>query len=170
MTTSFSLRTLSRDDILHHLPALSEIPASCVNGGASVSFMLPFAPQTAITFWQRTADSVAAGERIVLAAFDAEERPVGTVQLITSQPENQPHRADVAKLLVHQNVRRQDRPALMSELERIARRERKTVLVLDTATGSGAEQFYARCGWEKWGNSALCADARRRNDCHLTIL
>lgn len=89
MTTSFSLRTLTRDDILHHLPALSEILASCVNGGASVSFMLPFAPQTAITFWQRTADSVAAGERIVLAAFDAEERPVGTVQLITSQPENQ---------------------------------------------------------------------------------
>ena len=85
--------------------------------------MLPFAPQTAITFWQRTADSVAAGERIVLAAFDAEERPVGTVQLITSQPENQPHRADVAKLLVHQNVRRRDRPALMSELERIARRK-----------------------------------------------
>ncbi len=110
MTTSFSLRTLSRDDILHHLPALSEILASCVNGGASVSFMLPFAPQTAITFWQRTADSVAAGERIVLAAFDAEERPVGTVQLITSQPENQPHRADVAKLLVHQNVRRQGTP------------------------------------------------------------
>ena len=106
MTTSFSLRTLSRDDILHHLPALSEILASCVNGGASVSFMLPFAPQTAITFWQRTADSVAAGERIVLAAFDAEERPVGTVQLITSQPENQPHRADVAKLLVHQNARK----------------------------------------------------------------
>lgn len=113
MTTSFSLRTLSRDDILHHLPALSEILASCVNGGASVSFMLPFAPQTAITFWQRTADSVAAGERIVLAAFDAEERPVGTVQLITSQPENQPHRADVAKLLVHQNVRRQgNRPGV----------------------------------------------------------
>ncbi len=63
MTTSL-FTTPSRDDILHHLPALSEIPASCVNGGASVSFMLPFAPQTAITFWQRTADSVAAGERI----------------------------------------------------------------------------------------------------------
>lgn len=112
MTTSFSLRTLSRDDILHHLPALSEILASCVNGGASVSFMLPFAPQTAITFWQRTADSVAAGERIVLAAFDAEERPVGTVQLITSQPENQPHRADVAKLLVHQMSAAVDRPGV----------------------------------------------------------
>ncbi len=87
----------------------------------------------------------------MLAAFDAEERPVGTVQLITSQPENQPHRADVAKLLVHQMSAARIAQALMSELERIARRERKTVLVLDTATGSGAEQFYARCGWEKVG-------------------
>lgn len=98
MTTSFSLRTLSRDDILHHLPALSDILASCVNGGASVSFMLPFSAQTATTFWQQTADSVAAGERIVLVALDASEQPIGTVQLITRQPENQPHRADVAKL------------------------------------------------------------------------
>ncbi|ENS4775859.1 TPA: N-acetyltransferase family protein [Klebsiella variicola] len=152
MTTSFSLRTLSRDDILHHLPALSDILASCVNGGASVSFMLPFSAQTATTFWQHTADSVAAGERIVLAALDADERPVGTVQLITRQPENQPHRADVAKLLVHQNARRQGiANALMSELEHVARQEGKTVLVLDTAAGSGAEQFYVRCGWEKVG-------------------
>ncbi len=114
--------------------------------------MLPFAPQTAITFWQRTADSVAAGERIVLAAFDAEERPVGTVQLITSQPENQPHRADVAKLLVHQNVRRRGIAQCIDERAGAhCPAERKTVLVLDTATGSGAEQFYARCGWEKVG-------------------
>ena len=152
MITSFSLRTLSRDDILHHLPALSDILASCVNGGASVSFMLPFSQQTATTFWEHVANSVAAGERIVLAALDAEERPVGTVQLITSQPENQPHRADVAKLLVHQNARRLGiANALMAELEQTARRVGKTVLVLDTATGSGAEQFYARCGWEKVG-------------------
>lgn len=151
MTTSFSLRTLSRDDILHHLPALSDILASCVNGGASVSFMLPFSLQTATTFWQRTADSVAAGERIVLAALDADARPVGTVQLIISQPENQPHRADVAKLWFA-NARRQGiANALMAELEQTARREGKTVLVLDTATGSGAEQFYVRCGWEKVG-------------------
>ena len=152
MITSFSLRTLSRDDILHHLPALSDILASCVNGGASVSFMLPFSQQTATTFWQHVANSVAAGERIVLAALDAEERPVGTVQLITSQPENQPHRADVAKLLVHQNARRLGiANALMADLEQTARRVGKTVLVLDTATGSGAEKFYVRCGWEKVG-------------------
>ncbi|CAA0210498.1 N-acetyltransferase GCN5 [Klebsiella pneumoniae] len=152
MTTSFSLRTLSRDDILHHLPALSELLASCVNGGASVSFMLPFAPQTAITFWQRTADSVAAGERIVLAAFDAEERPVGTVQLITSQPENQPHRADVAKLLVHQNVRRQGiAQALMSELERIARRERKTCWCWTRRPAAGRNSSMPAAAGKKWG-------------------
>lgn len=68
MTTSFSLRTLSRDDILEHLPELTDILVSCVNGGASVSFMLPFSPETATAFWLRMAQSVAAGERIVLAA------------------------------------------------------------------------------------------------------
>ena len=96
MTTSFSLRTLSRDDILEHLPELTDILVSCVNGGASVSFMLPFSPETATAFWLRMAQSVAAGERIVLAAADAQQRLVGTVQLITDQPENQPHRADEA--------------------------------------------------------------------------
>lgn len=152
MTTSFSLRTLSRDDILHHLPALSEILASCVNGGASVSFMLPFAPQTAITFWQRTADSVAAGERIVLAAFDAEERPVGTVQLITSQPENQPHRADVAKLLVHQNVRRQGiAQALMSELERIAGGKGRRCWCWTRRPAAGRNSSMPAAAGKKWG-------------------
>ena len=107
MTTSFSLRTLSRADILENLSPLSDILADCVNSGASVSFMLPFSLQTARTFWLRIAESVAAGERLVLVAEQAEQRLVGTVQLITDQPENQPHRADVAKLLVHQNARRQ---------------------------------------------------------------
>ena len=96
MTTSFSLRTLSRDDILEHLSQLTDILVSCVNGGASVSFMQPFNPQTATAFWQKMAQSVAAGERTILAAVDAQQRLVGTVQLITDQPENQPHRADVA--------------------------------------------------------------------------
>ena len=90
MTTSFSLRTLSRDDILEHLPELTDILVSCVNGGASVSFMLPFAPETATAFWLRMAQSVAAGERVVIAAADEQQRLVGTVQLIIDQPENPP--------------------------------------------------------------------------------
>lgn len=81
MTTSFSLRTLSRADILENLSPLSDILADCVNGGASVSFMLPFSLQTARTFWLRIAESVAAGERLVLVAEHAGQI-VGTVQLV----------------------------------------------------------------------------------------
>ncbi|MGO2725644.1 MAG: GNAT family N-acetyltransferase [Raoultella ornithinolytica] len=151
MTTSFSLRTLSRADILENLSPLSDILADCVNGGASVSFMLPFSLQMARTFWLRIAESVAAGERLVLVAEHAGQI-VGTVQLVIDQPENQPHRADVAKLLVHQNARRQGLAnALMNYLEQLAREQGKSVLVLDTATGSGAERFYVQCGWEKAG-------------------
>ena len=151
MTASFSLRTLSRADILENLSPLSDILADCVNSGASVSFMLPFSLQTARTFWLRIAESVAAGERLVLVAEQAGQI-VGTVQLVIDQAENQPHRADVAKLLVHQNARRQGlAKALMNHLEQLAREQGKSVLVLDTATGSGAECFYVQCGWEKAG-------------------
>ena len=151
MTTSFSLRTLSRADILENLSPLSDILADCVNGGASVSFMLPFSRQTARAFWLRIAESVAAGERLVVVAEHAGQI-VGTVQLVIDQAENQPHRADVAKLLVHQNARRQGlAKALMNHLEQLAREQGKSVLVLDTATGSGAECFYVQCGWEKAG-------------------
>lgn len=151
MTTSFSLRTLSRADILENLSPLSDILADCINSGASVSFMLPFSLQMARTFWLRIAESVAAGERLVLVAEQAGQI-VGTVQLVIDQPENQPHRADVAKLLVHQNARRQGLAnALMNYLEQLAREQGKSVLVLDTATGSGAERFYVQCGWEKAG-------------------
>ncbi|BBV76482.1 N-acetyltransferase GCN5 [Raoultella planticola] len=151
MTASFSLRTLSRADILENLSPLSDILADCVNGGASVSFMLPFSRQTARAFWLRIAESVAAGERLVVVAEHAGQI-IGTVQLVIDQAENQPHRADVAKLLVHQNARRQGlAKALMNHLEQLAREQGKSVLVLDTATGSGAECFYVQCGWEKAG-------------------
>ena len=152
MTTSFFLRTLSRDEILEHLPQLSDILSDCVNGGASVSFMQPFSAQTALIFWKKVAESVAAGERLLIVGENTRREIVGTVQLIIDQPENQPHRADVAKLLVHQNARRQGlAKALMNYLEQAARNNGKSVLVLDTATGSGAERFYVQCGWEKAG-------------------
>lgn len=152
MTAPFTLHTFSEADILAHLEPLSDVLSNCVNGGASVSFMLPFNVEKARVFWQKTAASVARDERVVLVAKDVDEKIVGTVQLVIDQPENQPHRADVSKLLVHENARRGGiARALMQRLEEIAVDAQKSVLVLDTATGSGAETFYARCGWQKAG-------------------
>lgn len=152
MTTTLSVRMLSRDDICTHSDALSDILENCVNGGASVSFMLPFGREKARAFWLRVADSVARHERIVLAAFDGEHQLQGTVQLVIDQPENQPHRADVSKLLVHERARGLGiARTLMTQLETEAVARGKSMLVLDTATGSGAETFYQRCGWHKTG-------------------
>lgn len=152
MNSSFTLHTFSETDILAHLDPLSDVLTNCVNGGASVSFMLPFHHDTALAFWLRTAASVGRDERVVLVAKDVDQTIVGTVQLIIDQPENQPHRADVAKLLVHERARRGGiARALMLRLEAVAVDAGKNVLVLDTATGSGAENFYQRCGWQKVG-------------------
>ena len=151
MNSPMLIKPLSRQDILTHIDALNDILVNCVNGGASVSFMLPFSAAKAQTFWLGVADSVGRDERTVLGCFDAEQGLVGTVQLITDQPENQPHRADVAKLLVHEKARRKGAAmALMESLEAVAREKALTVLVL-TSTGSGAETFYQRAGWQKAG-------------------
>ncbi len=152
MTTSLHITTLNRDAILTHIDALADILHNCVTGGASVSFMLPYSPERARDFWRGVAESVARNERIVLAAAGPDGELIGTVQLIIDQPENQPHRADVAKLLVHEKARRFGAGRqLMAALEEAARARQKTVLVLDTATGSGAETFYVRTGWQKVG-------------------
>lgn len=141
---------------------LAEVLLDCVAGGASVSFMAPLAREQAIAFWQGVADGVARGERALLAALDAQGRVVGTVQLVLAQPDNQPHRADVAKMLVHRRARRQGlAQRLMTEIERVALGCGKTVLVLDTVTGGDAERLYARAGWQRVGvvpNYALMPD------------
>ncbi|GJL42019.1 TPA: N-acetyltransferase family protein [Enterobacter chengduensis] len=152
MNTSLQVKILTGEAILAHLDALAGILENCVNGGASVSFMLPYSLDKARIFWRGIAQSAARGERLVLACFDDRDGVIGTVQLITDQPENQPHRADVAKLLVHKKARRKGAAmALMEALEAEARAREISVLVLDTATGSGAETFYQRAGWQKVG-------------------
>jgi GNAT superfamily N-acetyltransferase len=130
---------------------LAQVLVDCVEGGASVSFMLPLPLAKAQAFWQRVAEDVAAGRRALLVAEDS-KGIVGTVQLVLEQPENQPHRADVSKMLVHRRARRQGvAAALMSALEVEARERGKTVLVLDTVTGGDAERLYARLGWQRVG-------------------
>jgi GNAT superfamily N-acetyltransferase len=132
------------------IAGLADVLLDCVEGGASVSFMHPLRRDRAEAFWRGVAQGVAAGERALVVAEDA-RGVCGTVQLILAQPENQPHRAELAKMLVHRRARRHGLgAALMREAEDIARECGKTLLVLDTASAD-AERLYERMGWEKVG-------------------
>jgi GNAT superfamily N-acetyltransferase len=138
-------------DTFEVLPALTDILLDCVDGGASVSFMAPLSRDKAQAFWSGVLASAAEGERIVLVGRDAGGVIAGTVQVILAQPENQPHRADVAKMLVHRRARRQGLgEALMRAAEQQARQAGKTLLVLDTASDA-AERLYTRAGWVECG-------------------
>ncbi len=146
--------------------ALAQLLVDCVEGGASVSFMLPLTRAKALAFWQGVAAGVAKGERALLVAQDA-QGIVGTVQLVLAQPDNQPHRADLAKMLVHRRARRLGvGAALMRAAEALARECGKRLLVLDTVTGGDAERLYARLGWQRvgeipgyalWPQGGLCS-------------
>ena len=148
------------------LQALADLLIDCVDGGASVSFMHPLSLQKALAFWRGVADDVARGERALLVADDG-SGIVGTAQLVLAQAENQPHRADLAKMLVHRRARRQGLgQALLQAAEQLGRDCGKSLLVLDTVTGSDGERLYARVGWQKsgtipnyalWPRGGLCA-------------
>lgn len=130
---------------------LADVLLDCVEGDASVSFMHPLSRERAQAFWRDVAQGVAAGERALLVAEDA-QGICGTVQLVLGQAENQPHRADLAKMLVHRRVRRQGLgEALMRAAESMARDCGKTLLVLDTVTGDNGERLYQRLGWQRVG-------------------
>ena len=150
MTPTWSVRRLHvLDDA--QIEGLADVLNDCVNGGASVGFMHPLTRERALAFWRRVAQGVAAGERALLVAEDAQGL-CGTVQLVLDQPENQPHRADLSKMLVHRRARRQGLgAALMRAAEATARDCGKTLLVLDTITGGEAERLYERLGWERVG-------------------
>jgi len=142
-------RLQSVDDV--QIEALAALLIDCIDGGAGVSFLHPLAPSKAQAFWRRVAAGVAAGERALLVAEDG-AGIVGTVQLVLDQPENQPHRADLSKMLVHRRARRQGLgAALLRAAEQMARDCGKTLLVLDTNEGSDAERLYARMGWVRVG-------------------
>jgi GNAT superfamily N-acetyltransferase len=134
------------------MEALAGILIDCVEGGASVGFMVPLSRERALAFWRRVAQDVASGARALLIAEDA-QGIVGTVQLILDLPDNQPHRADLAKMQVHRRARRQGlAEALMRAAEAMARECGRTLLVLDAVTGGDAERLYARLGWQRVGS------------------
>lgn len=153
MTPDSVVTTLSAAHIEANIASLSQLLIDCVNDGASVGFMWPMTGEKAHNFWRGVAESVAREERVVLIASDTRGNIAGTVQLIVKQPENQPHRADVAKLLVSPDARRKGiAQQLMAYLEQLAALRNKSVLTLDTATGSGAESFYQQAGWLRVGD------------------
>jgi ribosomal protein S18 acetylase RimI-like enzyme len=147
---------------------LAGLLVDCVEGGASVSFMHPLTRERAAAFWRGVAQGVAAGERALLVAEDAHGL-CGTVQLTLGQPENQPHRADVSKMLVHRRARRQGLgEALMRAAEAAARESGKTLLVLDTASDA-AERLYGRLGWVRVGVIPGYALLPRGGLCDTTV-
>jgi GNAT superfamily N-acetyltransferase len=142
---------------------LADVLIDCVEGGASVSFMWPLTPARALQFWHQVLASAQRGERIVLVAEDDRSGSIeGTIQIVFALADNQPHRADIAKMLVHRRARRRGvGAALLQVAEEFALAAGRTLLVLDTVTGSDGERLYTRMGWQRVGvipNYALWPD------------
>lgn len=132
---------------------LAAVTIDVVEGGASVGFMLPLPRERAVAFWESCQAAAARGERILLVAEDAETGEiVGTVQVLLAMPENQPHRAEIAKMQVYRRARRRGLgAALMRAAEEEARAAGRTLLVLDTVSGSEASRLYTSLGWTPVG-------------------
>jgi GNAT superfamily N-acetyltransferase len=163
------IRRLAGDELQRQLDGLAAVLADCVAGGASVSYMDPFSHADARAAFEGFAREVDRGRRLLLAAF-ADGTVVGTVQVLLSFPPNQPHRGEIAKLLVHRSARKRGvAQQLMTRAEEEARAEGKTLLVLDTVTGDPAERLYTRLGWTTVGvipGYALYPDGR---PCDTTV-
>jgi ribosomal protein S18 acetylase RimI-like enzyme len=133
------------------LLTLSDILVEAVVNGGSVSFMHPLPPEKARAFWQESLASAERGERIILGAFDG-EKLIGTVTLLLDVPQNQPHRAEIAKMMTRISHRgRGIATALMRSAEEMAREHGRTLLVLDTATDGGASGLYEGLGFKLTG-------------------
>ena len=146
------IRLLGPPETAAHRAALEELLIDAVEGGASVNFIWPMTRDKAVRWWEGALASQARGERLIFVAETYDGQIDGTVQLIPAVQENQPHRADLAKMLVHRRARRQGLgAALMRAAEAEARRLGHTLLTLDTETGSAGEHLYASQGWVKFG-------------------
>ncbi|MFZ1387834.1 MAG: GNAT family N-acetyltransferase [Thiolinea sp.] len=145
---------------------LSQVLIACVEAGASVGFMLPLTVAKAQAYWQTVASSLQQGERLVFLAESDSGEIVGSVQIVLAQPENQPHRGDLCKMLVAPKARRQGLAAeLLAAAEVGVQAQGKTLLVLDTANPE-AERVYERGDWQRcglipdyalWPAGGLCA-------------
>jgi GNAT superfamily N-acetyltransferase len=169
MEPTVAVERFDADEVRQHRDALAEVLVDCIEGGASVSFMAPFSLVEARAFFASIEPEIAAGTRVLIAAF-LDDDLVGTVQVVAAWPPNQPHRADVTKLLVRRSARKRGiGQRLMARAEAEARKQGWTLLVLDTVTGDPAERLYERMDWTKVGvipNFALYPDGR---PCDTTV-
>jgi GNAT superfamily N-acetyltransferase len=147
---------------------LIDLLFDCVEGGASVNFVQPMTREKSAAWWHGALASHARHERLILVA-EEDGRIDGSVQLVPAGQENQPHRADIAKLLVHRRARRNGLgAALMQAAEAEAKRLGRTLLTLDTETGSAGDHLYRRLGWTEFGQVpgyAVTADGSHRQTC-----
>jgi GNAT superfamily N-acetyltransferase len=148
---------------------LASVLADCVAGGASVGFMDGFGVADAALYFRKIFDGdIAKGVAKLFAARDG-KKIVGTVQLVLDMMPNQPHRAEVRKLLVHRSARNKGvAEALMKTIEKEARLAGRRLLVLDTVPGTPADRLYTRLGWQRvgiipdyalWPNGEFCDTA-----------
>ena len=169
VTEQIEIRRLGVAEAHAQLDGLAGVLHDCVAGGASVSYLTPFSHEEALAAFESFVAEAEQGRRLLLAAFAGPDL-VGTVQVILALPPNQPHRAEIAKLLVHRSARRRGIAELLMEgAEAEARAEGKTLLVLDAVTGDAAARLYARLGWTRVGEIpgyALYPDGR---PCDTTI-
>jgi len=150
MKDSFDVAVLERCSEAD-LDALCDVLIDCVEGGDSIGFMLPMTRSKAESFWRSALASAQRGERSIIVARDAANTIVGTVSVIWAAPENQPHRADIAKMQVHRRARRRGIGArLLAAAEEVAAKAGRSVLVLDTASHD-AERLYSRAQWVRCG-------------------
>ncbi len=152
MTSPVTISCLDLPAMDHNLPGLTDLLHSCVLAGASVNFIMPFTPDAAREFWiSKVRPGVADGD-IILMVASLGETLAGTVQLQCNTPPNQPHRADVGKLLVApQYQRRGIARALMLELELQSASRNRSLITLDTRTGDKAEKLYVSLGYQTVG-------------------
>lgn len=160
---AIEIRRLDPVEARAELDRLAAVLADCVRGGASVGFLAPFTHEDAVAAFEGFVAEAERGSRLILAAFDDGEL-VGTAQVILALPPNQPHRGEIAKVLVRRSARRRGVAwQLMERAEAEARAEGKTLLVLDAVTGGPAESLYEAMGWTRVGvipDFALYPDGR----------
>lgn len=142
MRSMLEIASLNADDARQALPGLVRLLRDAVESGASLGFLPPLSTEAARTYWQDVIGEVASDRRVLLVATEAAEI-VGSVQLERAAKPNARHRAEVQRLMVHTRMRgRGIGRALMTEVERAARDQRRSLLVLDTRKGDVAERLY----------------------------